>query len=276
MLYGIDVFVHPEYRGLRLARRMYDVRKELCEQVQPARHHRRRPHPRLQAKHADTLTPREYIHRVRMKEIYDPILTFQLVQRLPRQEGPEAVPRPATRSRWSTRPCSSGTTSTTRKSRAPSTATSARCGSASSSGRCAPPRDIDAIIDQAEYFIDTVSDYHSDFILFPEFFNAPLLAQLQRADPGQGDAQAGRGHRADPGPDARVRGLLQRQHHRRQHARGGEPKRLYNVALPVPARRHGRVGPKDPRHAERARSTSACPAATRSGRSTPTAARSAS
>ena len=32
-LYGIDVFVAPEYRGLRLGRRLYDYRKELCEQL---------------------------------------------------------------------------------------------------------------------------------------------------------------------------------------------------------------------------------------------------
>lgn len=31
ILYGIEVFIHPEYRGLRLARRMYEYRKELCE-----------------------------------------------------------------------------------------------------------------------------------------------------------------------------------------------------------------------------------------------------
>jgi predicted amidohydrolase len=30
---------------------------------------------------------------------------------------------------------------------------------------------------QAEYFIDAVSDYRSDFVLFPEFFNAPLMAK---------------------------------------------------------------------------------------------------
>ena len=30
-LYGIDVFVDPAYRGLRLGRRLYDARKELCE-----------------------------------------------------------------------------------------------------------------------------------------------------------------------------------------------------------------------------------------------------
>ena len=31
VLYGIDVFINPEYRGLRLGRRLYDARKELCE-----------------------------------------------------------------------------------------------------------------------------------------------------------------------------------------------------------------------------------------------------
>ena len=33
ILYGIEVFIHPDYRGLRLARRMYDYRKELCESL---------------------------------------------------------------------------------------------------------------------------------------------------------------------------------------------------------------------------------------------------
>ncbi len=31
VLYGIEVFIHPDYRGLRLGRRLYDGRKELCE-----------------------------------------------------------------------------------------------------------------------------------------------------------------------------------------------------------------------------------------------------
>src|SRR5690606_37745492 len=33
VLYGIDVFIRPEYRGLRLGRRLYDYRKELCENL---------------------------------------------------------------------------------------------------------------------------------------------------------------------------------------------------------------------------------------------------
>ena len=31
VLYGIEVFVNPEFRSLRLGRRLYDARKELCE-----------------------------------------------------------------------------------------------------------------------------------------------------------------------------------------------------------------------------------------------------
>lgn len=78
VLYGIDVFVHPDYRGLRLARRLYDARKELCENLN------------LRAiiaggripgygKYSQELSPKEYIEKVRVNELYDPILSFQLV-----------------------------------------------------------------------------------------------------------------------------------------------------------------------------------------------------
>jgi len=32
-LYGIDVFIKPQFRGLRLGKRLYDFRKNLCEQL---------------------------------------------------------------------------------------------------------------------------------------------------------------------------------------------------------------------------------------------------
>ena len=47
ILYGIEVFIHPDYRGLRLARRMYDYRKEPVREAQPQGDHVRRPHPQL-------------------------------------------------------------------------------------------------------------------------------------------------------------------------------------------------------------------------------------
>jgi predicted amidohydrolase len=36
---------------------------------------------------------------------------------------------------------------------------------------------LEVLFEQMEYFIDAVSDYSCDFCLFPEFFNAPLMAK---------------------------------------------------------------------------------------------------
>ena len=33
MLYGVDIFINKNFRGLRLGRRLYDFRKELCEEL---------------------------------------------------------------------------------------------------------------------------------------------------------------------------------------------------------------------------------------------------
>jgi predicted amidohydrolase len=38
-------------------------------------------------------------------------------------------------------------------------------------------KDLEDLMQQAEYFLDSVAAYRSDFALFPEFFNAPLMAE---------------------------------------------------------------------------------------------------
>src|SRR5690554_4442568 len=77
ILYGIEIFVNPKFRGLRLGRRLYNERKELCEKLNlkgiiiggriPNYH-----------KYSNEMSPREYISKVRSKEIHDPVLNFQL------------------------------------------------------------------------------------------------------------------------------------------------------------------------------------------------------
>ena len=37
-------------------------------------------------------------------------------------------------------------------------------------------------MNQVEYFVDAVSDYESDFILFPELFNAPLMGKFNNME----------------------------------------------------------------------------------------------
>ena len=68
ILYGIEVFIHPDYRGLRLARRMYDYRKELCEKLnlKAIMFGGRIPN---YYKYADRMRPKEYIGKVRSREI---------------------------------------------------------------------------------------------------------------------------------------------------------------------------------------------------------------
>ena len=41
---------------------------------------------------------------------------------------------------------------------------------------------VEEMLKQVEYFVDTVSDYKSDFILFPEFFNAPLMGLTEQSN----------------------------------------------------------------------------------------------
>ncbi len=76
-LYGIDIFVHPDYRAMRLGRRLYDARKELCENLNLSAIVAGGRIPRY-TMYAKEMTPKEYIQRVESKEIYDPILSFQL------------------------------------------------------------------------------------------------------------------------------------------------------------------------------------------------------
>src|SRR5699024_6735637 len=77
VLYGIEVFIHQEYRGKRLGRRLYDARKSLCENLDLraiVAGGRRSDYE----KHAKELSLRQYLEKVKNKEIYDPTLSFQL------------------------------------------------------------------------------------------------------------------------------------------------------------------------------------------------------
>ncbi len=183
VLYGIDVFIKSEYRGLRLGRRLYDYRKELCEQLNlkgiafggriPNFH-----------KYSDTISPKEYIEKVKRKEIYDPVLNFQISNDFhPSKvlkgylEGDEASNEYAVLLEWDN-------IYYTKKSKQVARNKSiVRLGLIQWQMR--PYKNFDDLMQQAEFFVDAVSGYRSDFALFPEFFNAPLMAEnnhLSEAD----------------------------------------------------------------------------------------------
>lgn len=173
-LYGIEVFVHPDYRALRLGRRLYDQRKELCEQMNLQRILVGGRIPNYH-EFAEQMTPRTYIEKVKRKEIYDPTLTFQLsndfhVKKIIKNYLPEDTEsrEVATLLEWSNIYYEPETGS--RQTPKPKV----RIGLVQWQMRSF--KDLDDFYDQVEFFVDTVSDYGTDFILFPEFFNTPLMS----------------------------------------------------------------------------------------------------
>jgi ribosomal protein S18 acetylase RimI-like enzyme len=76
-LYGVEVSVHSDFRKLKLGRRLYDARKQVCMDLNlksiiiggriPFYH-----------KYATQMSAETYAEKVTKGEIYDPVLTFQL------------------------------------------------------------------------------------------------------------------------------------------------------------------------------------------------------
>lgn len=183
MLYGVDIFISKKYRGLRLGRRLYDYRKELCEDLnlKGIIFGGRLPN---YGKYAQKLTPKEYIQKVKYKKINDPVLNFQLsndfyVKRVLKNylEGDVESQEYAALLAWNN-------IYYTKLKKKPLTQKSiVRLGLVQWQVR--PYKNIEEVLEQAEYFIKAVSNYRSDFALFPEFFNAPLMAKynhLNEAD----------------------------------------------------------------------------------------------
>ncbi|APA64582.1 MAG: bifunctional GNAT family N-acetyltransferase/carbon-nitrogen hydrolase family protein [Maribacter dokdonensis] len=174
VLYGIEVFIKPSFRGLRLGRRLYDYRKELCEKLNLKSIVFGGRMPNYHA-YASKLSPKEYIDKVRRKEIQDPVLNFQISNDFhPAKvmkgylDGDKASQDFAILMEWDNiyyqKPSKKAATKKT----------VIRLGLIQWQMR--PYKDLDELLEQAEYFIDAVSGYRSDFALFPEFFNAPLMA----------------------------------------------------------------------------------------------------
>lgn len=180
VLYGIEVFVHPDYRGRRLARRLYDARKTLCERLNLRGIVAGGRIPNY-LKYAGHMSPREYIEKVRDKEIYDPTLTFQfsndfqvkkiLKNYLPHDESSMGF---ATLLQWYNIYYEKDH-DTIRYNKS-----TVRIGLVQWQMR--DYRSLEEFMQQVEYFIDAVSDYGSDFVVFPELFNAPLMAEFSQMD----------------------------------------------------------------------------------------------
>lgn len=183
-LYGIEIMVHPDFRGMKLSRRLYDARKELCREKNLARIIIAGRIPGYH-KYADKLTAREYIDQVLEKAVYDPVLTAQLsngftvrgliANYLP---GDDASRGYATYLEWTNLDYVPGANRRFHHVVEPTRICVVQYQMRSVAS-------FDEFAQQCEFFLDTASDYKCDFVLFPELFTTQLLSCVETTRPGQ-------------------------------------------------------------------------------------------
>ncbi len=182
-LYGIEIMVDPEFRGMKLSRRLYDARKELCRNRNLARIIIGGRIPGY-GKHADTIKAREYIERVVDRSLFDPVLTAQLANGFALQglipnyfPTDEASRGFATFLEWRNLDYRSGA-----KRKYGHVVEPIRLAVVQYQMRTI--KGFDEFAQQCEFFIDTASEYKSDFVLFPELFTTQLLSCVPSDRPG--------------------------------------------------------------------------------------------
>ncbi len=182
-LYGIEVMVHPKYRKMKVGYRLYEERKELARRMNlksiiiggriPNYH-----------KYADEMRPREYVEQVRLHKIYDPVLSFQLLNEFTLMrinpnylEDDLASQKYATLMEWNNVDYHPQT------KRFYKTAHPVRiCVVQYMMRKIASFEDFAS---QVEYFVDVAADAESDFAVFPEIMTTQLMSFLNEKSPSQ-------------------------------------------------------------------------------------------
>jgi len=183
-LYGMEIMVDPDFRGLKLSRRLYNARKRVARDRNLVGIMIGGRIPGYGA-HADRMTASEYVERVINKVLVDPVLTpqlsngFVLKGLIPNYFPADAESRGyATYLEWTNydyvqphrrqllRPSSPVRLSAVQYQMR-------RIGS------------FDEFAKQCEFFVDVASDYRADFLLFPELFTTQLLSTIHADRPGQ-------------------------------------------------------------------------------------------
>jgi predicted amidohydrolase/GNAT superfamily N-acetyltransferase len=178
-LYGADVYVHPESRGLGVGAALYKARRQLCRRLNKRRilaggrlwnYH----------EHAEAMSPEEYAYRVAAGEFRDLVLSFQLREDFVlRGVMPNYLCDPKSHNHASLiewlnpdyRPPRSGA----RKVRLACVQYQMR-----------KVRSFAEFARQVDYFVDIAADYESDFVLLPELFSVQLLSMTEALSPQEG------------------------------------------------------------------------------------------
>ncbi len=181
-LYGIEVMVDPDYRGMKFGRRLYEARKELCQKLNLKRILIGGRIPNYH-KYESEMKVSEYVRQVMDKKIDDPVLTFQAkndftIKRVIRNYLPDDEDSCyyATLMEW----VNLEYRQTQPKLKVSSSPARICC----VQYKMRKINNFDDFAQQIEYFVDVASEYKSDFVLFPELLTTQLLSFVGEKRPG--------------------------------------------------------------------------------------------
>lgn len=170
-LYGADVYVHPDCRGLGIGHALYEARRKLCRALNLRRI---LAGGRIHgyAEHASTMAPEEYVRAVELDQLRDAVLSFQLregfvVRKVMRNYIRDPMSKNcATLIEWLNPDYKPRDDSDSRNVRI-------ACVQYQMRGIAG----FDEFAAHVEYFVDAAAGYHADFVVLPELMSMSLLSQ---------------------------------------------------------------------------------------------------
>ncbi len=172
-LYGIEIMVDPEYRGMHLARRLYNARKALCRKLNLARIVIGGRIPGFGAQ-AEGMSAREYVEKVIERGLYDPVLTIQVANGFVLRELiPDYFPSDEASRGYATHLEWTNLDHVRDPQRQWLRVSVVRLCAVQYQLR--PIDSWDEFCTQCSYFMDAAADSRADFVLFPELITTQLL-----------------------------------------------------------------------------------------------------
>lgn len=182
-LYGIEVMVHPDYRGMKVGARLYEARREIAYELNlksiiiggriPNYH-----------QYSDELTPREYVQGVIKHRIKDPVLTFQLMNDFTLMRiNPNYLNDDVKSMKFATLMEWNNPDYIARSNVHFKTSEPVRICTVNYMMR--KINSFEEFANQIEYFIDVAYDADSDFIVFPELLTTQLMSFDEQSNPAE-------------------------------------------------------------------------------------------
>lgn len=182
-MYGIEVMVHPEYRRMKIGHRLYEARKDLARRLNlksiiiggriPNYH-----------KFEKEMSPRQYVQEVIHHKIYDPVLSFQLLNGfLLMRINPNYLPDDRASGKYATLMEWNNVDYMPNTKRFYKTALPVRI--CVVQYQMKQINSFEEFANQVEYYTDVASDASADFAVFPELLTTQLMSFSDEKSPSR-------------------------------------------------------------------------------------------